>query len=71
MKIELTPTELQTLLQKPSDQDLAPFGWVVSAGEEATGTDGVFCRTEGARDMLLGQLVEHDPIVIQVFAKCI
>lgn len=71
MKIELTPQELAEMLQKPSDLDLAPYGWIVQAGEDVTGTDGVFCRTVGARDMLLGQLVGRDPIVTQVFAKCI
>lgn len=70
MKLELTPQELQELLQKPSDLDLAPFGWIVHADEESTGTDGVFCRTVGARDMLLGRLIGRDPIVTQVFAKC-
>ena len=71
MRIELTPQELAEMLQKPPrDTDLVPFGWVVKADEETTGTDGVFCRTAGARDMLLGRTYREAPTVIQVFAKC-
>lgn len=71
MKIELKPQELAELLQKPSNLDFAPFGWVVQAGEDVTGSDGVFCRTRGALDMLLATLHGRDPIVTQVFAACI